>query len=173
MSVIKATTTEALEMLAASFEEKIIIMTANGGNVRYKCTNDEAKLTSLGDLRTAEVIDVVTAVAEDPTDTFLYTTPNSLLFRIGETIPVLKSGIQVGAVSVIKKDATTITVIRTNKADFTPAISDQLVKREDEYLIDGTSDMIDTRSFRFMKYIATAATDLIVQIAGNGEVRKF
>ncbi len=172
MSVIKSTTTEAIEMLEASYSGKKIAIKAVGGNVHYKAYDTKDKVDAVVAIREAEATDTATGVSTAAGVT-TYTVPNSTLFRLLETVPVFASGVQVGAVVVTAKDATTITVIMGFGSDFTPAIGDVLYRREDEYIEDGDANKFNTQQYRFMAHKATTATDLVVEIIGNGEERKY
>ena len=97
------------------------------------------------------------------------------LFRIGESIPVLQSSLQVGAITIKSiEDGTTITANQSNGSSYTPAATDGLLLREDEFIAEDDSNVFNSIEYKYLVLqSASSAVKLVVELLGSGLVKKY
>jgi len=175
MSIIATTGSKQVEFLQANYNGRMLSLKSVGGSCHYVPVSDSSLLAGITAIRTAEATVTVSDMAEAASGVITYTVADSSLFRVGESIPVLQSSVQVGAITIKSlASATTITANQSNGSSYSPADDDDLLLREDEFIAEDDSNKFASNQYKYLVLQSeSSSVKLVVELLGTGLVKKY
>lgn len=175
MHVIKTTGLDQVEFLGNNYDGGKVAIKAVGGLCHYVPCKNLAALNDVNAIRETEVEEITTGMSEDAAGVIEYTTADATVYRKGETLPVLQSGVQVGAVNVRDNSAGLIlTVDKSNGSVFIAASGDTLARREDPFIAEDDANKFNSSQYTHLKLNSeSASVKLVVEKLDQGLIKKF